>query len=210
MAGVLAAIRLGSVVIGLLKDLFAEQITTGSLAGDLRRHDADLTAEDAELLAEVLVPFIRSVPDALAWAITLSKDKRCGRAVAFGTGQVLQYLFDDEDLLPESSFGAIGLIDDALLVHLFVRQLREAFPFTSPATGYHPPERGVIDVAASLLPEGVATALLRTGVSLVQTATALFGTTGELADVDGAITPVLRSGAAVRACRSSRAAVAGN
>jgi uncharacterized membrane protein YkvA (DUF1232 family) len=122
MAGLdLAAVVLGAVVIGLLKDLLGEQITVTGMTEDLRGQDQDLSPDDAEALAEVLVPFIRSVPDALAWAIEMSKDRRCGRAVAFGTGSVLHYVFDEEDLLPEATFGAVGLIDDAFLVHAFVR-----------------------------------------------------------------------------------------
>ena len=189
-------------MIGLWKGGLAEQVTACRVADDLRRHDPDLPPEDAEVLAEVLAPFIRTMPDAIAWAIQLSKDKRCGRAVAFGTGSVLLYLCDEEDLLPESTFGAVGLIDDAFLVHVFVSHVREAFPFVAPGVGYEPPEPSTIDLAAALLPPGVAAALLRTCNSLMHVAAALFAVPAAIDGVDSREPPTIRARAAAQAYRA--------
>ena len=59
----------------------------------------------------------------------MSKDPHFGRAVAFATGTILTYIFDEEDLLPEASFGVVGLLDDAYLVHGFVGSLSRMYPF---------------------------------------------------------------------------------
>ena len=193
----MAAVVLGAVVIGLLKDLLVEQITVTGMTEDLRRQDQDLTPDDAEALAEVLVPFIHAMPDALAWAIQMSKDRRCGRAVAFGTGSVLHYVFDGDDLLPEDTFGAVGLIDDAFLVHAWVRHIHEAFPFADPAVSYEPPARSAIQLVAALLPEGVAAALLRTCKGVIQVAAALFTAPVETDAGNRVIAPSLRTRAAV-------------
>jgi hypothetical protein len=203
MAGLgLAAVVLGAVVIELLKGLLVEQITVAGMTEDLRGQDQDLSPDDAEALAEVLVPFIRSMPDALAWAIEISKDRRCGRAVAFGTGSVLHYVFDEEDLLPEATFGVVGLIDDAFLVHAFARHVHEAFPFVSPDVAYEPPALSAIELVAALLPEGVAAALLRTCKGVIGVATALFTAPVEIDSDDGGVAHSLRTRAAAQALRA--------
>ena len=193
-----AAVVLGAVVIGLLKDLLVQQVTVTGMTEDLRGQDQDLSPDEAEALAEVLVPFIRTMPDALAWAIEMSKDRRCGRAVAFGTGSVLNYVFDGEDLLPENTFGAVGLIDDAFLVHAFVRHIHEAFPFAVPEVAYEPPALSAIQLVAALLPEGVATALLRTCKGVIQIAAALFAAPVEIDADNRVVAPSLRTRAAVQ------------
>jgi hypothetical protein len=200
----LAAVVVGAVVIGLLKDLLVEQITVTEMTEDLRGQDRDLSPDDAEALAEVLVPFIRSMPDALAWAMEMSKDRRCGRAVAFGTGSVLHYVFDEEDLLPEATFGAVGLIDDAFLVHAFVRHLNEAFPFAAPGVAYEPPTLSAIQLVTALLPEGVAAALLRTCKGVIQVAAALFTAPVEIDAHDRVVAPSLRTRAAAQAVHADR------
>jgi len=157
-------------MIELLKRGFEEEINARDLADALRTH----TPESVEQLAAELDSFLRAVPDAIAAAVAMTKDRRCGRAVAFATGAILNYLFDEDDLLPESSFGAIGLLDDAYLVHAFVAMLRQTFPFVEPAASYAAPEARVFDVVASLLPEGISQALLRTCESTIQVAQSLF------------------------------------
>lgn len=79
-------------MIGLLRLGFDEGITVDGIADALREHAGDVPGEDVEQLAAVLELFLRTVPDALATALGMSKDPHCGRAVAFATGSILNYL----------------------------------------------------------------------------------------------------------------------
>jgi uncharacterized membrane protein YkvA (DUF1232 family) len=160
-------------MIDVLKRGLDAEITASGLGEALRQHATHLPADDVEQLASVLEQFLRAIPDALAFALALSKDPRCGRSVAFATGPILNYLFDDEDLLPESSFGALGLLDDAYLVHVFVAMLQQMYPFATPAPAYSAPDRRAFEVVASFLPEGVAHSLRRTCESTIMVAQAL-------------------------------------
>jgi uncharacterized membrane protein YkvA (DUF1232 family) len=189
-------------MIYLLKRALDEEITAAGLADALRRHVDDVATEDVEQLAAVLEQFLRAVPDALAWTLALSKDPSCGRAVAFATGPILAYVFDEEDLLPESTFGALGLLDDAYLVHAFAARLAQTYPFAEPAVAYSPPDDRGFEAIASLLPHGVADALRRTCESTILVAQALFPATAAAA-VDGQDTPELRVKEAVRATATS-------
>jgi hypothetical protein len=161
-------------MIDLLRRGLADQIAADDIAATLRRHSATASTEELEQLATALEQFLLTVPDALAYALAMSKDQRCGRAVAFATGTVFNYLFDEDDLLPEASFGTIGLLDDAYLAHGFVAMLRRTFPFVESPTAYDAPDDRLFGVVAALLPEGVAQSLLRTCESTVQVAQALF------------------------------------
>ncbi|MGH2749280.1 MAG: hypothetical protein ACRDK3_00125 [Actinomycetota bacterium] len=186
-------------MIDLLKHALDEEITAGGFSDTLRRHANDVPDDDVEHLATVLVPFLRSVPDALAWALGVSKDPRCGRSVAFATGSILHYLFDDEDLLPESSFGTLGLLDDAYLVHGFVATLARTFPFAEPTAVYSAPDGRAFEIVASLLPEGVSQSLLRTCESTVQVAQALFPPAQGNVAADSLYRPEIRVAKAARA-----------
>jgi hypothetical protein len=161
-------------VIALLKLGFDEGITTEEIAVALHRHADEETSEDLDELAQVLQEYLRTVPEAIAAALAMSKDPHCGRAVAFGTGTILTYIFDEEDLLPEASFGTLGLLDDAYLVHSFVDSLRRAYPFAATPPTYAAPDARTADVVAAILPHGVAESLLRTCDSTIQVAQALF------------------------------------
>jgi hypothetical protein len=160
-------------VIALLKIGF-NGITTEEIAAALRRHAEDVASEEVDQLAQVVEEYLRTVPDAIAAALAMSKDPHCGRAVAFGTGTILTYIFDEEDLLPEATYGTLGLLDDAYLVHAFVDVLRQMYPFAAEPLEYVAPERRTSDVVAALLPEGVAASLRQTCESTVQVAQALF------------------------------------
>ena len=185
-------------MIGLLRLGFDEGIASEEIAEALRRHASEVPSDDVEQLAVVLERFLHMVPDALATALGMSKDAHCGRAVAFATGSILNYIFDEEDLLPESSYGVVGMLDDAYLVHGFVATLRRTYPFVEPSTGaYDAPDERTSAVVASLLPEGVAQSLLRTCESTIQVAQALFPS-GRGTGSDGpAYEPELRVAAAV-------------
>lgn len=192
-------------MIDVLKRGLDAEITASGLGDALRQHANHLPTDDVEQLASVLEQFLRAVPDALAFALALAKDPRCGRSVAFATGPILNYLFDEDDLLPESSFGTLGLLDDAYLVHAFVASLQQMYPFAAPAVAYSAPDSRAFEVVASFLPEGVAHSLRRTCESTILVAQALFVP----AQGDGAaasLTPEIRVSEAARtASEGSRA-----
>jgi uncharacterized membrane protein YkvA (DUF1232 family) len=187
-------------MIGLLRLGLDEGIAAHELAEELQRHAADAPRDDLDELATVLAQYLRAVPDAIAAALAMSKDPHCGRAVAFATGTILTYIFDEEDLLPESTYGVLGLLDDAYLVHGFVARLRRMFPFAEPSTvAYTAPDDRGSEVVAALLPEGVADSLLRTCDSTIHVAQALFPA-GPLTDTAGAAyAPEIRVAQAIAA-----------
>jgi uncharacterized membrane protein YkvA (DUF1232 family) len=151
-----------------------EQITADELGTALRRHAGDAPGEDVDRLAGVLEGYLRTVPDALEAALAMSKDQHCGRAVAFATGTILTYVFDEEDLLPEASYGTVGMLDDAYLVHGFVDSLRRMYPYAASPTAYEAPDARTSEIVAAVLPEGVAESLHRTCESTIQVAQAFF------------------------------------
>jgi uncharacterized membrane protein YkvA (DUF1232 family) len=180
-------------MIDLLRLGFDKGISPEGLAEALRPHASDIPSEDLDRLAVLLEQYLRTVPDALATALGMSKNPHCGRAVAFATGAILTYVFDEEDLLPEASYGLVGLLDDAYLVHGFVSTLRRMFPFAEPSTvAYVAPDNRMSEVVASLLPEGVAASLRRTSESMIQVAQALFPSHPGTASADLAYQPEIR------------------
>ncbi len=186
-------------MIGLLRIGFEQGVTADDLADALGRYSDDVPADDVEQLATVLEQYLHTVPDGLATALAMSKDPHCGRAVAFATGTILTYIFDEEDLLPEASYGTLGMLDDAYLVHGFVAALRRTYPFAAPsAEAYDVPDERAAGAVASLLPAGVAESLLRTCESTIQVAQALFPS-GQGGGADAAIEPQIRVAAAVAA-----------
>jgi hypothetical protein len=184
-------------MIAQLRRGIEEEITPAEVAKILRRHTND-SSEDIEQLAPVLVDFLRGIPDALAYAMAMAKDERCGRPVSFAIGTVLNYVFDEEDLLPEASYGAVGLLDDAYLVHGFVAMLRQTYPFVEPPTSYSPPDEQAFEIVAALLPEGVAHSLLRTCRSTIQVAQALFPAASP-GGAEESVRPTIRVDEAIRA-----------
>ena len=184
-------------MIGLLRLGFDEAITADGISDALRQHAGNVPSEDVEQLAVTLEPYLRTVPDALATALAMSKDPHCGRAVAFATGSILNYVFDEEDLLPEASFGTVGMLDDAYLIHAFVDRLRRTYPFVEPTVAYDAPDDNASEVVAALLPEGVAQSLLRTSESTIQVAQALFPSGRGTDAADLVMQPELRVAEAV-------------
>jgi hypothetical protein len=161
-------------MIDLLRLGFDQGIAADELADGLRRYAGDVPSEDVDELAGVFERYLRTVPEALATALKMSNDAHCGRAVAFATGTILTYVFDEEDLLPEASYGTVGMLDDAYLVHGFVDSLRRMFPFAASPIEYEAPDARTSEVVAAVLPEGVAESLRRTCESTIQVAQALF------------------------------------
>jgi uncharacterized membrane protein YkvA (DUF1232 family) len=184
-------------MIDLLRIGFDEGISADQIADGLRRHAGDVVSEDVDELAPVLEGYLRAVPDALATALGMSKDPHFGRAVAFATGTILTYIFDEEDLLPEASYGVVGLLDDAYLVHGFVDSLGRMYP--SAAVEYAAPDARTSEVVAAVLPEGVADSLRRTCESTIQVAQALFPSGQSVDAAEVTFEPQLRVAEAVAA-----------
>jgi uncharacterized membrane protein YkvA (DUF1232 family) len=179
-------------MIGLLRLGFDKGIAADEIGAALRRYAGDVASEDVDQLAGVLERYLRTVPEALATALGMSKDPHCGRAVAFATGTILAYVFDEEDLLPEASYGTVGMLDDAYLVHGFVDSLRRMYPYAAPPVAYEVPDARTSEVVAAVLPEGVAESLLRTCESTIQVAQALFPSRRGAGTADVPFEPELR------------------
>ncbi len=187
-------------MIDLLRRGFEERISADEIADGLRYHAADVAGEDVDELAGLLESYLRAVPDALGAALGMSKDPHFGRAIAFATGTILTYIFDEEDLLPEATYGVVGLLDDAYLVHEFVGSLSRMYPLA--ASEYAAPDARTSEIVAAVLPEGVAESLRRTCESTIQVAQALFPS-GQGADSAGvSVEPKLRVAEAVSATTS--------
>ena len=184
-------------MIELLRVGFREGVSADEIADGLRRHAGEVANQDLDELAAVLEQYLRTVPDALAVALGMSKDPHLGRAVAFATGTILTYIFDEEDLLPEASYGQVGLLDDAYLVHEFVGSLRRMYPFAAPSTEYVAPDAHTSEVVAAVLPEGVAESLRQTCESTIQVAQALFPSGQGMEAADVSFEPQLRVAQAV-------------
>jgi uncharacterized membrane protein YkvA (DUF1232 family) len=179
-------------MIGLLRLGFDRGIAADEIGAALRRYAGDVASEDVDQLAGVLERYLRTVPEALATALGMSKEPHCGRAVAFATGTILAYVFDEEDLLPEASYGTVGMLDDAYLVHGFVDSLRRMYPYAAPPVAYEAPDARTSEVVAAVLPEGVAESLLRTCESTIQVAQALFPSGQGAGTADVPFEPELR------------------
>ncbi|MGH9841195.1 MAG: hypothetical protein ACREEM_20775 [Blastocatellia bacterium] len=155
-------------------------------------------------LAALLEPFLRSIPQALSVAIQMTKSRGSSRAVAFATGQALDYLFDEDDLLPERDFGILGLLDDAYLAHIYAGMLSRMYPqVDTSGTGYQPPDERTLNVVRSLLPAGIASALERTVDNLLLVAHSLFGSGGGAEGHPSQPAPVLQVSEAIRAMDSA-------
>ena len=175
-------------MIALLSDALAREATADAFAAELGLLEPGLSEAEARALADVLAPFVRTLPDALAWAVAAARDPHDGRAIAFATGSVLHYVADDDDLVPESAAPLVGLVDDAYLVHAYVAAVHRAFPGSTVGLGYETPDQRAFEVAAALLPAGVAESLVRTCTSTVEVARALFaGGRQDPGDDDGAL-----------------------
>ena len=181
-------------MIDLLRKGF-DEVSADAIADGLRRHAGEATNEEVDRLAKVLEPYLRSVPDALEAALRMSKDPHFGRAVAFATGTILTYIFDEEDLLPEASYGVVGMLDDAYLVHAFVGALTRMYP--SAAAEYAAPDAHTSELVATVLPEGVADSLRRTCDTTIQVAQALFPSGQKVDGVAAEYEPQLRVSDAV-------------
>lgn len=165
----------------MLSDLLAselsEQAATDRLGAALDAATAD--GGDVRPLAELVHRYLKSLPAAIDALVTMSKEPGHGRGAAFVAGQALLYLFDEDDLLDDRELGALGLLDDAYLIHRCLAALRASVGGTPAGLD----ERAHAAVRA-LLPAGVPEALDRTCEDLVRVAMTLYGGT-----VDGPAAP---------------------
>jgi hypothetical protein len=158
-------------------------------------------AQDAEVrrLAELLESYLNGVPSALDALTVMAKDPSYGRSVAFAAGQVLLYLVDEDDLFRDRKFEALGLLDDAYLVHACLAALRAALPELSVPDRYSPPDPEVLEAVRALLPAGVPEALDRTCENLVRVAASLYSGGGRSSSDAETPAPALRVGDALAA-----------
>jgi hypothetical protein len=164
-------------MLSLLQKTFEREISKDQIIVELSKHlKNDITqTTQVEELANLLEKFIGSMVSALEVANQFTKDPHFGRAVSFGTGQIIQYCFDDEDLFPEREFGILGLLDDAYLVHRFIEILYQMYPHVKlKETKYVLVDTDTLQVVRALMPIGVCDALDRTCNSLVTIANAFF------------------------------------
>jgi uncharacterized membrane protein YkvA (DUF1232 family) len=178
-------------VLRLLRWGIEREVTVKGVLDVLANAEPEIDKAEAVDLADVLARFVNTTPDALGLALLMSKDPASGRAIAFATGQILTYLFDEDDLLPERTFGGLGYLDDAYLAHAYVRLLSAAFPHVDTSTAsYQAPSELTLEVVERLLPPGVAQALSQAAESILSVAASLFGGGGDATEV-ARIAPVL-------------------
>jgi hypothetical protein len=177
-----------------LSRALADEATAAKLAEWLESDGADV-----QPLAEVLEGYLKAVPGAIVALTAMTKDPRYGRSVAFVAGQALVYLVDEDDLFDDTELGALGLLDDAYLIHGSIAALRFAFPDLEVPNGYAAPSGAAAAAVRSLLPAGVPEALDRTCENLVRVA-ASFYAGGQSSPDGGALArPALRVDEAVAA-----------
>src|SRR5439155_8355359 len=116
-----------AVISELLSSALAEEATAAKLEDSLAREDPDLPRADIRRLAELLEDYLKGVPDAVDALTAMAKEPPYARSVAFAAGQVLVYLVDEEDLFRDAELGALGLLDDAYLIHACLAALPAAF-----------------------------------------------------------------------------------
>ena len=187
-----------------LADALAARASADEIEAALRSEAPELPADELRQLAPVLAAYLNSLPDAVAALSALAKDRRFGRGASFAAGSVLLYLVDEDDFLPESELGALGLLDDAYLAHRCVAALTAAFPQLGLPDGYEPPDAHATAAVRSLLPAGVADALDRTCDNLARAGALFTGGGGDAAGAAGEERPPLRVSDAVETLRETR------
>ncbi len=169
-----------------------------ALSAALQAQDTSLQGAGLDRLVASLAPFLRAMPAALTDAFAMAEHPEAAaqgldRAIGFATGQVLHYLFDDRDLLPERDFGVVGLLDDAYLVHCYLRDLACSYPHLLPEpSAYEAPDAETMALVRSLLPAGTADALEHSAEHMIDLSRSLFAVGGRVAGAAEAPAPVLR------------------
>ena len=183
----------------LLSDALADRASATRLEPLLARESDEVDGANLHRLAEALKGYLTGVPDAMNALIAMGKQPPYGRSVAFASGQVLLYLVDEDDLFGEAEFGALGLLDDAYLIHACVAACRAFFPGIEQPHGYTPPDGATAAAVRALLPAGVPEALDRTCENLVRVAGAMYSGGGPGAAAEDGPTFSLRVEDAVAA-----------
>lgn len=186
---------------GLLSNALAEEASATKFEAWLAHEAPDVPSDGVRELAELLESYLNSVPSALEALTAMAKERPYGRSVAFAAGQVLVYLIDEDDLFRDAEFGALGLLDDAYLIHACLDALRFAFPDLNVPGGYAPPDGRSLAAVRSLLPAGVADALDQTCENLVRIA-ALYSGGGQGSSAPEPPPSSLRVGEALAALSS--------
>jgi hypothetical protein len=185
------------VISGLLSSALADEASTTKLEEWLAREAPDEAGAGIHELAELLQEYLNGVPSALDALVAMTKERALGRSVAFAAGQVLLYVVDEDDLFSEREVGALGLLDDAYLIHACLTALRSTFPELSMPSGYTPPEQRAVAVVRTLLPAGVPEALDRSCENLVRVAATLYSGGGQGQPAAEPLRPTLRVGDAL-------------
>jgi hypothetical protein len=186
---------------GLLSNALAKEASAARLEAVLSNEAPDIPRADITELAELLERYLNGVPSALDALTNMAKEQPFGRSVAFAAGQVLVYLVDEDDLFRDEELGALGLLDDAYLIHACISALRFVFPELSVPASYTPPDERSLAAVRALLPAGVPDALDRTSQSLVRVAAALYSGGGGDSSAPPPPRPTLRVGDAVAGLR---------
>jgi hypothetical protein len=189
------------VISGLLSKALAEEASATKLEAVLTREAPEIPRAEIRELAELLERYLNSVPGTLDALTAMAKEQAFGRSVAFAAGQVLVYLVDEDDLFRDAELGALGLLDDAYLIHGCLAALRSAFPELTVPEGYAPPDERSLAAVRALLPAGVAEALDRTSENLVRVAAALYSGGGQGSSAPPPPRPTLRVSDALVAVR---------
>ena len=164
-------------MIDALRTGLIDRVTQSRVLEALRVHGAEAGELTLIPVADRLARFINFVPEALSTLTRLGKEGGYGRAIAFGTSQVLLYVMDEQDLLPDSAHDPIGILDDAYLVHKYLTGVYHSYPAARARVNESLlAEVSTIEFVAHLLPDGVAAALDRTCESLLTVGSALFST----------------------------------
>jgi hypothetical protein len=162
------------VISALLTNALAEEASAAKLENLLAREAEGVDGGDLRRLAELLEVYLNGVPSAVDALIAMTKEPPYGRSVAFVSGQVLLYLVDEDDLFRDAEFGALGLLDDAYLIHSCLAACRAFFPGLSSPDDYAAPDADTLAAVRALLPAGVPEALDRTCENLVRVASAMY------------------------------------
>ena len=168
----------------LLSTALAERASTAEIEAALAREAPDAETGELHALAELLEEYLQAVPAAIDALTTMARQAPYDRSVGFVAGQVLVYLVDDEDLFDDQEFGALGLLDDAYLLHASLTVLRAAFPALIVPDAYAAPGEEAQRAVRALLPAGVAEALDRTVDRLVLVAASLYSGGGQGGSVE--------------------------
>jgi hypothetical protein len=187
------------VIADVLSGALAEEASAAELEEWLAGEDPEIPRREVRALAEVLEGYLNGIPSALKGLTAMTKEPPFGRSVSFVAGQVLLYLVDEDDLFDDTELGALGLLDDAYLLHRCLAALRAAFPQINVPEDYEPPDERSVNAVRSLLPAGVAGALDRTCDDLVRVAGTLFAGGGQNGSSgEPPPRPTLRIGEALR------------